>query len=694
MQLALGLRRTLRLALCWVLGLCIALGLPQAAFGSDDAHRLGSFSFAFISDPHVGYGPGNRNLETAAGVLAAMKPKFIVAGGDLTERGLASEYESYAQIMQGAAAPVYAIPGNHDVRWTGNPLYESYFGRSYASFSVEGYHFVLLNTALSGQPEAYIDEAQLQWLRRDLAQISPETPVIVFSHHPLDQGAVGNELRVLDLLSTKNTVLLCAGHSHNLEISSRGTSTFIVDAGILEGSFLWVDVKQNIVSVESVDFVNEARKRVAQIDTTPRFRPIGAILASNEQDGLTVRVTCSQPGVLEARVGQSEWVELSGDGYFKSGKLSIEALVPGEHILQVRLRVNDQVVQWRSTKVSILQQHSVLSPMWVFRTSSSIQNGLSTDGLMVFVLEDEGYLTALDPKTGTTRFRAGLGAPAVGQPVIAAEAIVCVTADGRVLAFDRLTGVLKWHAYGYEGSHGSPAVDGDIVLVTHSTKVSALDATSGARLWTFDTGVQLAATLSASEGRAYVGCYDGMLRCLDYSGNLLWESKVENTFYHSPVFSAPTIAGDLVVVTTPLNTRGTSQTVHALCALAGEPVWAVNAGTTLGAPVNTNSGLFVATAVRRLVLISDGQIAKRLDLPPHTAGTASYGASVSVSEDGSLVAWTDTKGYVHLVDSNMSSDVRTVYSMGANSYVAPVWIGNVLVAACMDGSVRAFQVRP
>jgi 3',5'-cyclic-AMP phosphodiesterase len=75
---------------------------------------------AQLSDLHVMTGADER----AEGVRAAVTrlgtlwppPECVVITGDLTDRGLAAEYEVLRDLLAPVAPPVYLIPGNHDDR--------------------------------------------------------------------------------------------------------------------------------------------------------------------------------------------------------------------------------------------------------------------------------------------------------------------------------------------------------------------------------------------------------------------------------------------------------------------------------------------------------------------------------------------------------------------------------------------------
>ena len=69
---------------------------------------------AHISDLHFGH----HDPAVAAGLAADLKsqaPDLVVASGDFTQRGTASEFEMARSFLASLAAPVFAVPGNHDL---------------------------------------------------------------------------------------------------------------------------------------------------------------------------------------------------------------------------------------------------------------------------------------------------------------------------------------------------------------------------------------------------------------------------------------------------------------------------------------------------------------------------------------------------------------------------------------------------
>src|SRR5689334_13030944 len=69
---------------------------------------------AHISDLHFGH----HDTAVAAGLaadLALQRPDLVVASGDFTQRGSPSEFEMAQRFLDSVGAPVFAVPGNHDL---------------------------------------------------------------------------------------------------------------------------------------------------------------------------------------------------------------------------------------------------------------------------------------------------------------------------------------------------------------------------------------------------------------------------------------------------------------------------------------------------------------------------------------------------------------------------------------------------
>ncbi|MGN0091849.1 MAG: metallophosphoesterase N-terminal domain-containing protein, partial [Alistipes sp.] len=107
---------------------------------------------------------------------------------------------------------VYTIMGNHDndpsvpagenTDLLATARYRNVFGPTFYSMDKGGFHFVMLDNIVyknefnpkeklkpgvvgSRNYDVYVDEAQIDWLRKDLAAVAKSTPIVVCMHSPL-----------------------------------------------------------------------------------------------------------------------------------------------------------------------------------------------------------------------------------------------------------------------------------------------------------------------------------------------------------------------------------------------------------------------------------------------------------------------------------------------------------------------------
>jgi 3',5'-cyclic AMP phosphodiesterase CpdA len=125
----------------------------------------------------------------------ALHPEVIVVSGDLTHRGLRSQFRAAAQFLQQLPVTPICVPGNHDVPlW--NPFarfarpfagYRRWVGRRMeAFFEDELLAIAALNTAHGWTfTGGRVRERQCNWLEQRFAQAHAPLRLIV-SHHPLD----------------------------------------------------------------------------------------------------------------------------------------------------------------------------------------------------------------------------------------------------------------------------------------------------------------------------------------------------------------------------------------------------------------------------------------------------------------------------------------------------------------------------
>ncbi len=77
-----------------------------------------------LADLHFGGLAEIRQIEALEKMIPDLHPDAIVIAGDLSQRARHGEFQRARAFVRGAAAtaPVYVMPGNHDVEWWRRPL--------------------------------------------------------------------------------------------------------------------------------------------------------------------------------------------------------------------------------------------------------------------------------------------------------------------------------------------------------------------------------------------------------------------------------------------------------------------------------------------------------------------------------------------------------------------------------------------
>lgn len=146
--------------------------------------------------------------------------------------------------------------------------------------------------------------------------------------------------------------------------------------------------------------------------------------------------------------------------------------------------------------------------------------------------------------------------------------------DGQVVAYDALTGKIRWRAT-LGPTESSPLVaNGRVYVGDWRGDVVALDARTGRRVWSFRTGGRVKGAVAKSGRRLFVGAYDGRLYALDArTGALLWRASAQDRFGgRGNFYSTPAVAYGRVFVG---NTDGK---VYAYGATTGHLLWSHSTG--------------------------------------------------------------------------------------------------------------------
>jgi len=240
----------------------LPLSLVELAF----ADSALNFQFAYISDSHIQNIQGARFVRNwDRGLLRAVaetnlltpKPDFVVFGGDLAQLGTKAELDHGAEILSRLRYKTYSVMGEHDYYLDLGEYWSKLYGPQHYSFDHKGVHFVVLNSVLTyddwtfnrwPSPEQrmlemagldnpngspfMVGEKQLDWLRQDLAKVDKATPLVVFSHSPLQKIYKGwnfwteDAEKVQALLKPFAKPTVVYGHVHQIQYNQIDNLTF------------------------------------------------------------------------------------------------------------------------------------------------------------------------------------------------------------------------------------------------------------------------------------------------------------------------------------------------------------------------------------------------------------------------------------------------------------------------------------
>jgi calcineurin-like phosphoesterase family protein len=217
-------------------------GTPAPAAVAADPRAL---RFVQVSDSHLGFhGPANsdvtgsfaRAVDEVNGL--GFRPDFVMHTGDLTHLSTPDQFDQVRQMMRGLrTGQVFTVPGEHDSVDDHGQKYRAMFGAGthgdgWYSFDIKGVHVIALVNTLALEKLGHLGVDQLDFIRKDVAGLSSDTPIVVFSHIPLFAmypawgWGTDDAAQALSYLRRFSSVTCLNGHVHQLFAKTEGNVTF------------------------------------------------------------------------------------------------------------------------------------------------------------------------------------------------------------------------------------------------------------------------------------------------------------------------------------------------------------------------------------------------------------------------------------------------------------------------------------
>ncbi len=158
---------------------------------------------------------------------------------------------------------------------------------------------------------------------------------------------------------------------------------------------------------------------------------------------------------------------------------------------------------------------------------------------------------ALNASTGAKLWNKTLGEAVLSGPAVASGTVYIgygYLTVGGVCALAAATGNLIWNTTMGTVEAGvidSPAVVGGVVYVgSLDKKMYALNASTGAQIWSYTTGGGISSSPAVASGTVYIGSGDAKIYALNATnGNSIWNQTAT-----AAVFSSPAVADSVVYI--------------------------------------------------------------------------------------------------------------------------------------------------
>lgn len=208
-------------------------------------------SFIAISDSHGFYD----DLKAAVDYInTRSEVDFVVMCGDITDSGLAKEFEWYRQIIMSLKVPIITLLGNHDYNSNGATIYKKMFGPSNFYFDYGKFRFIGFDDVVWENNNA---TPHFDWLRAVLENVKTEVrPAVLFAHIPSwNDQLTGAKSREMESIIQDSPVVLCMhGHHHNYEYREHDNIKYVVTGSVSNRELSLVQMHDDTLVLKRLSF--------------------------------------------------------------------------------------------------------------------------------------------------------------------------------------------------------------------------------------------------------------------------------------------------------------------------------------------------------------------------------------------------------------------------------------------------------
>lgn len=198
-----------------------------------------------VADPGLHSNTNETLLRVKSMVMSLdPRPSFVVASGDLTNRGDVESFKQLRRLMADIDVPVIYALGNHDTRpgfYTGMLDRNAELDAPYFHDQViDGIHIITLDSSEPGKIGGSIEPEQFDFIAQALDR-HPELPKLIVVHHApaLDDDpgleweslTYRDSVRLAGMLKGRSVVGILSGHIHYDRVSHWNGIPVVVGTG-------------------------------------------------------------------------------------------------------------------------------------------------------------------------------------------------------------------------------------------------------------------------------------------------------------------------------------------------------------------------------------------------------------------------------------------------------------------------------
>lgn len=495
----------------------------------------GTHSYIHITDTEI-FNTENHSdwVNNVRDYAANEKAAFIVHTGDICyEKGL----NAHIKLMntENMDCPVFYCIGNHDLvkGKYGEEVFEGLYGPVYYSFEVGNVHYVVTPMPGGDHAPGYTLTDVYRWLKNDLANVKPGTPIVVFNHDLLTTEDTfiykSNKGEGINL-NEHNLKAWVYGHWHINYMKKQGDVYSVCTSTLDKGGIDHSTSAYRVMNVDkNGDFTSELR--YTYLDKNICIASPSGIAASGNVP-VTVNVYSSVSPVKEViytclaggkPVLKGKKLQQATDWCWTAELPSMAKYEGQELTLQVKARFGNGETKETETTFTCQPGHEIaLSQDWTnllgnATHTASITNSLNTPLQLAWVKNVGANIYMTSPLV-------------YKENIYVASVDENLKGEGAVYALDGKTGSMLWKCPVRNSVKNTIAIDSDLVFAQDAQgMLYAIDAASGKLSWEKQLPVNglpaIIEGLVANEGVVYAGAGKGLCAYEAQSGKQLWKNE-------------------------------------------------------------------------------------------------------------------------------------------------------------------------